>query len=107
MHQLTIIYFLDRNGLLIALTALVLFFSISLICDWSIIAPVSVIIFYIFQKKRKEQLSLILIPASYFILRTILYDETEAEYIRGAISVFLASATIFTLRTKTDGGFLD
>ena len=100
--SLTIIYFLDRTGLLIALTALALFFPISLICDWSIIAPVFAIIFYTLQKKQKEQLSLILIPASYFILRTMLYDETQAEYIAGTISVFLASAVIFALRNKAE-----
>ena len=100
--SLTIIYFLDRTGLLIALTALALFFPISLICDWSIIAPVFAIIFYTLQKKQKEQLSLILIPASYFILRTILYDETQAEYIAGTISVFLASTVIFALRNKAE-----
>ena len=100
--SLTIIYFLDRNGLLIALTALALFFPISLICDWSIIAPVFTIIFYVIQKKQKEHLSLILIPASYFVLRTILYDETQAEYIAGTISVFLASAVIFALRNKAE-----
>lgn len=100
--SLTIIYFLDRNGLLIALTALALFFPVSLICDWSIIAPVFTIIFYVLQKKQKEQLSLILIPASYFIFRTILYDETQAEYIAGTISVFLATAVIFTLRNKAE-----
>ena len=100
--SLTIIYFLDRNGLLIALTALALFFPISLICDWSIIAPVFAIIFYTLQKKQKEQISLILIPASYFILRTILYDETQAEYIAGTVSVFLATAVIFALRNKAE-----
>ena len=100
--SLTITCFLDRNGLLIALTALALFFPISLICDWSIIAPVFAIIFYTLQKKQKEQLSLILVPASYFILRTILYDETQAEYIAGTISVFLASALILALRRKAE-----
>ena len=98
---LTIIYFLDRNGLLIALTALALFFPISLICDWSIIGPVFTIIFYVLQKKQKEQLSLILIPAIYFILRTILYAESQIEYIAGTISIFLASAIVYALRTKT------
>ena len=100
--SLTIIYFLDRNGLLIALTALALFFPISLICDWSIIAPVFAIIFYTLQKKQKEQLSLILIPASYFLLRTILYGETQAEYIAETISVFLASAVIYVLRSNVE-----
>lgn len=100
--SLTIIYFLDRNGLPIALTALALFFPISLICDWSIIAPVFTIIFYVFQKKQKEQLSLILIPASYFILRTILYAETQSEYIAGTISIFMASAIVYALRNKVE-----
>ena len=100
---LTIIYLLDRKGILIALTALALFFPISLICDWSIIAPVFTIIFYILQKKQKEQLSLILIPAAYFILRTILYAETQVEYIAGTISVFLASVVIYDLRIKVEG----
>lgn len=102
LASLTIIYFLDRKGLLITLTALALFFPISLICDWSIIAPVFAIIFYTLQKKQKEQLSLILIPASYFILRTMLYDETQAEYIAGTVSVFLATAVIFVLRNNAE-----
>lgn len=102
LASLTIIYLLDRKGLLTALATLALFFPISLICDWSIIAPVFTIIFYVLQKKQKEQLSLILMPASYFILRTILYSKTQVEYIAGTISVFLASAVIFALRTRTE-----
>ena len=102
LASLTIIYLLDRKELLIALTALPLFFPISLICDWSIIAPMFTIIFYVLQKKQKEQLSLILIPASYFLLRTILYAETQTEYIAGTISIFLASATIYMLRNETE-----
>lgn len=102
LASLTIIYLLDRKGLLIAFTALALFFPISLICDWSIIAPVFTIIFYELQKKQKEQFSLILVPASYFILRTILYSETQVEYIVGTISIFLASAVIYALSIKTE-----
>jgi hypothetical protein len=56
LASLTIIYLLDRKGLLTALATLALFFPISLICDWSIIAPVFTIIFYVLQKKQKEQL---------------------------------------------------
>lgn len=103
LASLTIIYLLDRKGLLIALTALALFFPISLLCDWSIVAPVFTIIFYVLQKKQKEQLSLILIPAVYFILRTILYAETQVEYVTGTISIFLASAVIYALRIKVEG----
>ena len=102
LASLTIIYLLNRKGLLIALTALALFFPISLICDWSIIAPVFTTIFYILQKKQREQFSLILMPASYFILRTILYAKTQTEYIMGTISVFLASAVIYALRVKVE-----
>ena len=100
LASLTIIYLLDRKGLLIAVTALALFFPISLICDWNIIAPVFTIIFFVLQKKQKEQFSLILIPASYFILRTILYTETQVEFVAGTISIFLASAIIYVLRNK-------
>ena len=102
LASLTIIYLLDRKGLLIAFTALAMFFPISLICDWSIIAPVFTIIFYILQKKQKEQFSLILIPASYFTLRTILYSETQVEYIAGTVSIFLASAIIYALRIQAE-----
>lgn len=102
LASLTIIYLLDRKGLLITLTALALFFPISLICDWSIIAPVFTIIFYILQKMQKEQHSLILIPASYFILRVILYAEIPTEYIAGTISIFLASTIIYALRNKAE-----
>lgn len=102
LSSLTIIYLLDRNRLLIALTALALLFPLSLICDWSIIAPVFTIIFYVLQKKRIEKLSLIMIPASFFILRTILYSETQAEYIPGTISVFLASVVVFALRIRAE-----
>ena len=102
LASLTITYLFDRKGFLVALTALALFFPISLICDWSIIAPVFTIIFYALQKKQKEQISLILIPASYFILRTILYAETQTEYIVGTISVSLASAVIYGLRNKVE-----
>jgi hypothetical protein len=49
-----------------------------------------------------RELKLILIPASYFILRTILYGETQVEYIAGTISVFLASAVIYALRIQAE-----
>ena len=100
--SIIIIYLLDRNGLLLVLAALTLFFPISLICDWSIIASAFIIIFYILQKKQKDNLSLILTPAFYFILRTILYAESQAEYIAGTISIFLVSAVIFVFRIKTE-----
>ncbi len=103
LASLTIIYLFDSKGLLIALTALALFFPISLICDWSIIAPVFTIIFYLLQKKQKEQFSLILIPTAYFILRAILYAGTQVEYIAGTISIFLASMLIYALRIKVEG----
>ena len=64
--------------------------------------PVFAIIYYVLQKKQKEDLSLILIPASYLILRTILYAETQTEYVTGTISVFLAALLTFALRKRTE-----
>ena len=86
LASLLIIFLLDRKGWAFATTALVLFFPLSLICDWSIIAPVFTIIYYELDRHDKEKFSLILIPGSYFILRTILYDETQMEYVTGTLS---------------------
>lgn len=97
LASLIIIYVIDRMGWLVGIAALALFFPLSLICDWSIIAPVFTIIYYALQKKQRENLSLILIPVSYFILRTILYTETQAEYVTGTISIFLVSLLVFAL----------
>lgn len=97
LASLIIIYLLDRKGWIYAVTALAIFFPMSLICDWSIIAPVFTIIYYILQKQHKELLSLILIPGSYFILKTILYTETQLEYILGTISMALISGLIWLL----------
>ena len=36
----------------------------------------------------------------YFILWTILYDETQVEYVAGPISIILASVVIYALRIK-------
>ncbi len=102
LASLIIIYLIDRMGWLVGIAALALFFPLSLICDWSIIAPVFTIIYYALQKQQKEKLSLILIPASYFILRTILYTETQAEYVTGTISIFLASLLVFAFKKSAE-----
>ena len=94
LASLLIIFLLDRKGLAIATTALVLFFPLSLICDWSIIAPVFTIIYYELDKHSKKNLSLIMIPGAYFILRTILYDETQMEYVTVTLSIFLAALLV-------------
>ena len=67
LASLIIIYLADRKGWLVGIAALALFFPLSLICDWSIIAPVFSLIYYVLQKMQKDGLSLVLIPASYFI----------------------------------------
>lgn len=97
LASLIIIYLLDRKGWLYAITVLALFFPLSLICDWSIIAPVFTIIYYVLQKQHKEVLSLILIPGSYFILKTILYTETQLEYVLGTLSLVLISGLLLLL----------
>ena len=102
LASLIIIYLIDRIGWLVGIAALALFFPLSLICDWSVIAPVFTIIYYALQKQQKEKLSLILIPVSYFILRTILYTETQAEYITSTISIFLATLLVFVFMKRTE-----
>ena len=100
LASLIIIYLLDRKGWLYAAASLALFFPLSLICDWSLIAPVFTIIYYVLQKQNKEVLSLILIPGSYFILKTILYTETQLEYVFGTISIFLVTGIVLLLITS-------
>ena len=100
LGSLIIIYLMDRKGWLVGIVVLALFFPLSLICDWSIIAPVFTIIYYVLQKRQKENLSIFLIPASYFILRTILYTETQTEYMTGTLSILLAALLVFTFRKK-------
>ena len=94
LASLLIIFLLDRKGLAFATTALVLFFPLSLICDWSIVAPIFAIIYYELDKHNMEKLSLILIPGAYFTLRAILYEETQTEYVIGTVSIFLASLLV-------------
>ena len=102
LASLIIIYLADRKGWLVGIAALALFFPLSLICDWSIIAPVFSLIYYVLQKMQKDGLSLVLIPASYFILRTILYTETRTKYVTGTLAIFLAALLIFTFSKKAD-----
>ena len=97
LASLIIIYLFDRKGWVYAITALALFFPISLICDWSIIAPVFTVIYYVLRKQHKEPLSLVLIPGSYFILKTILYTETHFEYVLGTISMVIISGLVLSL----------
>lgn len=102
LASLIIIYLIDRMGWLVGIAALALFFPLSLICDWSIIAPVFIVIYYVLHKRQKEILSLFLIPTSYFILRTILYSETQTEYVAGTLAIFLATLLVFIFRKKAD-----
>ena len=101
LASLIIIYLIDRMGWLVGIAALALFFPLSLICDWSIIAPVFTIIYYVLWNNHKEGLSLILIPATYFILKAILYTETQTEYVTGTISIFLASLLVLAFVKNT------
>ena len=105
LASLIIIYLIDRMGWLVGIATLVLFFPLSLICDWSSIAPVFTIIYYVLQKKQKEELSLILIPVSYFILRMILYIDALVEYVTGTLSIILAALLVSAFRqsVETDG----
>lgn len=100
LASLIIIYQVDRLEWVVGIAAFALFFPLSLICDWNIIAPVFTIIYYMLQKK--EKISSILIPVSYFILWTILHAGAKAEYVTGTISVFLASLLVFAFRRKAE-----
>ena len=102
LASLIIIYLINRMEWLVGIAALALFFPLSLICDWSIIAPVFAIIYYVLQKRQQENLSILLLPASYFILRMILYTETRIEHITGTLSIFLAALLVFALRKKVE-----
>ena len=102
LASLIIIYLADRKGWLVGIAVLALFFPLSLICDWSSIAPVFTIIYYVLQKNQKENLSLILIPISYFVLRTILYTETRTEYVTGTLSIFLVALLVFAFRRMAE-----
>ena len=82
------------------IAALMLILPLSLICDRSIIAPVFTVIYYVLQKRHIEKLSLLLMPVSYFIFRNILYYESQAEYVVGTISIFLASLLVLLLMSK-------
>ncbi len=102
LASLLIILLIDRKGWPLGIAALMLFFPLSWICDWSIIAPVFTVIYYVLYKMQKEILSLFLIPASYFIIRTILYTEILTEYVTGALSIFLAVLLVFVFRKKAE-----
>ena len=96
----TLLALIDRKGWPLGIAALMLFFPLSWICDWSIIAPVFTVIYYVLQKRHIEKLSLLLIPASYFIFRNILYYETQVEYVVGTISIFLAALLVYLMMGK-------
>ena len=100
LASLLIILLIDRKGWPLGIAALMLFFPLSWICDWSIIAPVFTVIYYVLQKRHIEKLSLLLIPASYFIFRNILYYETQVEYVVGTISIFLAALLVYLMMGK-------
>ena len=102
LASLIIIYLIDWMGWLVGIAVLALFFPLSLICDWSIIAPVFTIIYYVLWNNQKESLSFILIPATYFILREILYTETQAECVTGTISILLASLLVLAFLKNTE-----
>lgn len=86
LASLLIIFLIDRKGWFLGIFALMLFFPLSLICDWSIIAPVFTIIFYCAWKYNKPMISIILLPLSYFVFRLSLYADTLVQGLLGFIS---------------------
>lgn len=102
LASLLIIYIIDRKGLPLGIAALMLFFPLSLTCDWSIIAPVFTIIFYCTWKYKKPMIAVILLPLSYFVFRLSLYSETTVQALLGSISILLVALLLTILRDRTD-----
>ncbi len=100
LASLMIILILDKKGWLFASLAFAAFLPLSLFCDWSMIAPVFTVIYYVLRKHDKEKLSLILLPVSFFALKEIFYYETQLEYVTGTISIFLAALLVFFFKDK-------
>lgn len=102
LASLLIIYIIDRKGWPLGIAALMLFFPLSLICDWSIVAPVFTIIFYCFLKYKNAVISIVLLPLSYFIFRLPLYSDTLVEGLLGSISILLAALMVDLLKDRVD-----
>ena len=102
LASLLIILLIDRKGWALGIAALILFFPLSLICDWSIIAPVFTIIFYAAWKYEKPVISIILLPLSYFVFRLMLYSDSVVQGLLGSISILLAVVLVELLREKAD-----
>lgn len=83
LASLLIIYIIDRKGWPLGIAALMLFFPLSLICDWSIIAPVFTIIFYLAWKSEKPVISIVLLPLSYFIFQAVIvFRDNSSSIVR-------------------------
>ena len=102
LASLLIVFTFDRFGNLYGSLAMIVFFPFSILCDWSIIAPAFALVFYRARKKEKLQLSLFWLPATYLILRTILYTETEAEYVLGTLSILCSAIIVFIFARHAD-----
>ena len=98
LASLLIIYIIDRKGWPLGIAALMLFFPLSLICDWSIIAPVFTVIFYCARKYNKQVVSVILLPLSYFVFKLALYSDTIVQGLLGSISILFTTLLMDLLR---------
>lgn len=104
LATLLILFVFDRYGNLYGGMALAAFFPFSLFCDWSILATAFALVIYLTRKKEKLYLSIFWLPAIYLVLWTILYTETEAEYVLGTLSILCSAIIIFLFAKHVDQG---
>ena len=102
LASLLIIYIIDRKGWSLGIATLMLFFPLSLVCDWSIVAPVFTIIFYYAWKYYKPVVPAIFIPLSYFVFRLMLHSDTATQGLLGSISILLVVVLVELLMEKAD-----
>ena len=104
LATLLILFVSDRYGNLYGGMALAAFFPFFLFCDWSILATAFALVIYLTRKKEKLYLSIFWLPAIYLVLWTILYTETEAEYVLGTLSILCSAIIIFLFAKHVDQG---
>ena len=102
LASLLIILLIDSKGWALGRASLILFFPLSLVCDWSIVAPIFTIIFYCTWKYKKPVISIVLLPLSYFIFRMSLYSDTLVQGLLGSISILFVSLLVTILRDRAD-----
>ncbi len=93
---------IDRKGIVYGLIALIIYFPISLIADWSMIAPSFALVYYYTEKYQRRKISLMLIPLACFFFRSLLYSGTMLDHATTSASVFLSSILVYFIGARAD-----